>query len=106
MRAGRRLIFLVVFVAVGIAFALPFVSLRTGATGRLTNFSPGSNSSHQNVRPSSTHILAEAKQSDQSENENLPDGRISNETLSAIGLRRVADPENASKQIAQRLQRK
>ncbi|HKA18742.1 MAG TPA: hypothetical protein VKN18_10650, partial [Blastocatellia bacterium] len=108
MRGVPRLFSYVVFAAVALALALPIASLRTGASVQPTNSYSSSVRSRQTARPSAA-LLVEAEQSDQTGNANTnlsPAGRIPEETLSALGLRPVADPQNTSKKIAQRLQDK
>src|SRR5262249_32097103 len=83
------------------------IRLRTKAANDPIGYSSIFVRSKQSARPSSTVSLSEAQQPDQNENTNFnlsPDGRISKETLSSLGLRQVADPKRAGERIAQRLQ--
>jgi hypothetical protein len=107
MRAVRRFFFVVVFASVPIALALPIIRVRTIAHNYSTSSSAKPTPVPQSARLSSSTTVAEVE--DQNNNTNAtpsPIGRVSGETLSSLGLRRIANPKIASERIAQILRGK
>src|SRR6266852_4744786 len=103
MRGLLRVVFVVVVASASAALAVPISGHRAGPEHSSRRASAGSGDSRESIPPASKPTLTTAIQQNvaQEENQNTSlDGRISVQTLEALGLSRVANLRAVSERIA------
>ncbi|HXI91597.1 MAG TPA: hypothetical protein VNO24_16395, partial [Blastocatellia bacterium] len=106
----KKAIFMVVLVVAVAALALPLVGLRAAAAGSATSKGATSTANAAAARASAANA-AEQQVEQQREvtgetRGDGPAGKISGDTLRALGITRVANPGEASARVGQKLQGK
>src|SRR5882724_4957626 len=106
----KRAIFMVVLVVAVAALALPLVGLRAAAAGSATSKGATSTANASAARASAANAAAQqVEQQREVAGETRgdgPAGKISADTLRALGITRVANPGEASARVGQKLQGK
>jgi len=106
----KRAIFMVVLVAAVAALAMPLVGLRAAAAGSATSRGATSTANAAAARASAANAAAQqVEQQREVTGETRADGpagKISADTMRALGITRVANPGEASARVGQKLQGK
>src|SRR6266404_382211 len=103
----KRAVFMAVVVVAVAALAVPLVGMRAAAAGSAaTSMAKAATAKASPVSGAGQQIEQQREVTSQIRGEEIPAGKISGDTLKALGLTRVANPSEASARIAQKLQGK